>query len=215
MKRYYPTVFGALCLLLAIIIFVADRSSSKGTAIADCISAGGSFNLSSGLCTPAGSSAPSTSVSPAHPASPLTQTVPSSGNAVSGGIGSVFATPANVVVLPVYYDVSSTTDTIRVASPSHGNGVASPLQVTGTARGEWFSEGSFPVVLVDSKGRILAKGNVASQGNWQTTDFVPFSGVLTFARQQSASTGSIYFLESNPSGMAANAQAAVEPVVFQ
>lgn len=58
--------------------------------------------------------------------------------------------------------------------------VSSPLTVRGKARGTWFFEASFPVILTDWDGRIIAETYAQAQSDWMTTEFVPFEATVTF-----------------------------------
>lgn len=114
-------------------------------------------------------------------------------------------------ILPTYYSqqIASTTLEVHVSNPITNTTVASPLTVTGEARGSWFFEGSFPITLTDSVGHILVQSHVTATSNWQTNDFVPFSASLSFAKQKSGSVGYLILRKDNPSGLAKN-DAAVE-----
>lgn len=93
---------------------------------------------------------------------------------------------------------------IRIAVPKPGATVSSPLTVTGQARGNWFFEATFPVVLTDWDGRIIAQTQARAQGDWMTTEFVPFTATLTFSRQSSGTRGFLILKKDNPSGLPAN-----------
>src|SRR3989338_3617253 len=71
------------------------------------------------------------------------------------------------------------TDIIRNLSVKEGDRIGSPLTITGEARGTGFFEASFPVVLTDWDGRIIAQMPAQAQGEWMTTEYVPFSVTLT------------------------------------
>ena len=75
---------------------------------------------------------------------------------------------------------ASLDDLIVLDSPLPGEVVASPLIVTGKARGTWYFEASFPVTLTDWDGRIIAEVPAQAQGEWMTTEYVPFVATLTF-----------------------------------
>ncbi len=92
-------------------------------------------------------------------------------------------------------------DLIRVSSPAEDELVASPLQVTGEARGNWYFEASFPMELLDANGNQIALGIGEAQGDWMTTDFVPFRGTLVFTTA-STPTGTLVLHKDNPSGLA-------------
>jgi len=88
---------------------------------------------------------------------------------------------------------------IMVESPKPGAVIRSPLKVRGQARGTWFFEGDFPLVLKDAKGRILARGFVTARGQWMTKEFVPFEGTLNFKEPAAAGRGILVFKKDNPS----------------
>ena len=110
---------------------------------------------------------------------------------------------------------------IRVSAPSPGETVSSPLQIRGEARGPWYFEGSFPVVLTDWDGRIIAEGNAEAQGEWTVEDFVPFRAGLDFQSPfqdgdpEFMRSGALILRKANPSGLPENAAAREIPVTFQ
>jgi hypothetical protein len=89
-------------------------------------------------------------------------------------------------------------DFIVVTSPQPGDVVRSPLKIRGQARGTWFFEGDFPLILKDPKGRIIARGYVTAQGPWMTKEFVPFEGRLTFNIPAKGGRGTLIFKKDNP-----------------
>lgn len=104
-------------------------------------------------------------------------------------------------------------DLIVVASPLPNAVVSSPLTVTGEARGNWYFEASFPVKLIDGNGNELAVTFAQAQGDWMTTDFVPFSVTLTFD-PPSTPTGALILEKDNPSGLPENDAFITVPVQF-
>jgi hypothetical protein len=89
-------------------------------------------------------------------------------------------------------------DFIVVASPKPGDVVRSPLKIRGQARGTWFFEGDFPLILKDPKGRVIARGYVTARGPWMTKEFVPFEGTLTFKIPVKGGRGTLVFQKDNP-----------------
>lgn len=89
---------------------------------------------------------------------------------------------------------------IRVTGPKDGELVKSPLVVAGEARGNWYFEASFPVQLLDANGTELAILPAQAQGEWMTTEFVPFSVTLSFP-QPTTPTGTLVLKKDNPSGL--------------
>lgn len=109
--------------------------------------------------------------------------------------------------------IRSKADIIRVATPGPGEEVTSPFTVKGEARGYWFFEASFPVKLLDGNGKEITVGIAQAQKEWMTTDFVPFSATLTFAKP-STEKGTLVFEKDNPSGLPEHADALRIPIVF-
>lgn len=102
---------------------------------------------------------------------------------------------------------------ITVAQPQPNTQVSSPLTVTGAARGTWYFEASFPVRLLDGNGNEIAVVPAQAQGDWMTTDFVPFIATLTFSPPSTA-TGTLVLEKDNPSGEPQNAASVSIPVTF-
>jgi hypothetical protein len=105
---------------------------------------------------------------------------------------------------------------IRVDSPKPNQIISSPLAITGTARGSWFFEASFPIVLVDWDGLIIANGVATAKENWMTSDFVPFEAKLTFIvdRKAYSDKGALILRKDNPSGLPENDDALEIPIIF-
>lgn len=94
-------------------------------------------------------------------------------------------------------------DLIRSDNPRPNAEIESPLMIEGQARGYWFFEGSFPVQVIDSEGRVLGEGFVSAEGEWMTEDFVSFSGVLEFdaINKDINSGGELLLIKDNPSDL--------------
>ena len=88
---------------------------------------------------------------------------------------------------------------IDVKAPAAGAVIDSPLSIQGRARGTWFFEGDFPVVLQDAYGNVVASGFVTAQGEWMTKEFVPFKESLSFTKPEKGDRGSLVFKKDNPS----------------
>ena len=118
-----------------------------------------------------------------------------------GGSPMVSATPT---VTPL------ADDTIVLYEPlPETHGITSPLTVRGKARGTWFFEASFPVVLTDWDGRIIASVPAQAKGDWMTTDFVEFEATLTFdvpagPGSNQPNRGFLILKKDNPSGLPEN-----------
>jgi hypothetical protein len=94
---------------------------------------------------------------------------------------------------------------IVVSSPLPESTVsASPIVIKGRAVGNWFFEASAPVDVVNWDGLIIGQGFVTvDQGyDWMTTDFVPFTGSVSYDASQLTpyKYGWIIMHKDNPSG---------------
>lgn len=105
-------------------------------------------------------------------------------------------------------------DLIKIDSPLQNQKINSPVSVKGEARGNWYFEASFPAQVLDGDGTVLGSGPVQAQGEWTTTNYVPFSGSIEFSKPKSK-TGSIIFKKDNPSGLPANDDSVSIPINFE
>jgi hypothetical protein len=98
-----------------------------------------------------------------------------------------------------------------------GKIISSPFTVTGFAKGNWFFEASFPIVVVDWDGRIIGKGIATAKDEWMTEKFVPFEGKITFEKPAGAEErvrrGAVIFRRDNPSDLPEN-DAALEIQIY-
>ena len=106
-------------------------------------------------------------------------------------------------------------EAIEVAFPKPNNEIVSPLTVTGQARGTWFFEASFPVVLTDWDGKIIASGIATAKEDWMTENFVPFEATLTFTKPAYKNNGFLILKKDNPSGLPEFDQAYEIPISFK
>lgn len=90
---------------------------------------------------------------------------------------------------------------IYVTKPDPNAIVASPMEITGRAPGNWFFEASAPVTLTNWDGLIIDESYVQAEGEWMTTDYVPFRGTITFAENNLYNRGFLIFKKDNPSGL--------------
>lgn len=125
-----------------------------------------------------------------------------------------------VVLLGALYFINTNTSTpvelnpnVSINSPKVNALVSSPLTVTGEASG-WYFEGSFPVTLLDANGKILVQFYATAQGDWMTSDFVPFISKLTFPKP-TTDTGTLVLMKDNPSGLPENDESVSIPVRFK
>ena len=92
--------------------------------------------------------------------------------------------------------------------------ITSPVTIDGEAAGNWFFEGSFPIVIVDWDGKILGEGIAQAEREWMTEDHVPFTATITFEKPTYKNTGAFIFKKDNPSGLPQNDATIEIPVTF-
>lgn len=124
--------------------------------------------------------------------------------------GNTYQTPSQGGETPQ----KASNDFIRVDSPTINQLITSPLQVSGEARGNWFFEANLPMHLEDASGNVIARSFNMAEGEWMTTNFVPFKGTITFTAPQTA-TGFLVIEKDNPSGLPENADSIRIPVKFR
>lgn len=119
---------------------------------------------------------------------------------------------------PTIYDretayKTSYKDLVKIETPAPFNTVSSPVTIRGVARGPWFFEASFPIKIVTDKGITIGSGIAQADGEWMTTDYVPFTAIITFTKG-GATEGEIIIAKDNPSGMPENDDSFIIPVKF-
>lgn len=113
---------------------------------------------------------------------------------------------------PQVYDYK---DQIQLFQPLPEASISSPLTIDGQARGTWFFEGDFPVVLTDWDGLIIAQGYAQAETDWMTQDWVPFTVELEFTTPEYNPRGSLILQKANPSGLPENDDALEITVYFE
>jgi hypothetical protein len=108
---------------------------------------------------------------------------------------------------------------IRVTSPKAGDSITSPLKITGEARGNWYFEANFPIILTNWDGLIIAEGYATAKGEWMTTEFVPFEATITYTKPTGGEAfnnrGFLILKKDNPSGLPENDAALEIPIFFK
>jgi len=124
-----------------------------------------------------------------------------------------------VIGLIVWLSPESSDEVIRISSPKDGDEISSPLTIKGEARGFWFFEGDFPIILTDWDGRIIAESYATAKGEWMTEDFVEFEGIIEFAKPEDigefSKRGSLILQRDNPSGLPENDDAREITIYFK
>lgn len=93
--------------------------------------------------------------------------------------------------------------------------LSSPITIKGEVPGNWSFEASFPVVVTNWDGLIIAEKPAQLEGDWMTENFVPFSVDLTFETPTVYKNGSLILRKDNPSGLPENDDAVEIPINFR
>lgn len=94
-------------------------------------------------------------------------------------------------------------DMIEVVSPLPGSFVEKNFSITGTARGPWFFEASFPVEVIGYNGEKLVQIPASAKSEWMTTNFVPFQADIKLPESYVGPV-TIVLRKDNPSGLPEN-----------
>jgi hypothetical protein len=110
--------------------------------------------------------------------------------------------------------VPTVASAIRVVTPVPNTGISSPVTIAGEARGNWFFEATFPIVIEDANGLAIGQGFAEAQGDWMTNLMVPFAATVFFTLPLGVEQGNIVFKRDNPSGLPANEESVKIPIRF-
>ena len=89
---------------------------------------------------------------------------------------------------------------IELHNPFPNDPIQSPLTIQGMAKGPWYFEASFPVYLLDAAGDTIAQTPAQAEGEWMTTNMVPFKATLEFTAP-AGDSGTLILSKSNASGL--------------
>lgn len=105
---------------------------------------------------------------------------------------------------------------IVINTPKPQQELSSPISITGKARGNWFFEGSFPITVVNWDGLIIGQGIATAQGEWMTTEFVPFTASISYSLATGTpyNRGAIILKKDNPSGLPEHDDFREIPIIF-
>ncbi|MFW6352133.1 MAG: Gmad2 immunoglobulin-like domain-containing protein [Bacteroidota bacterium] len=88
---------------------------------------------------------------------------------------------------------------IRIEQPEKNAVITSPLLIKGEAKGSWFFEAEFPIHLIKD-GETISQAIAKAEGNWMTSDFVPFSANMEFSEIPSGENAYLLLKNNNASG---------------
>ena len=109
--------------------------------------------------------------------------------------------------------VDDKSDFIKVTKPLANSSISSPVEISGQARGTWFFEGSFPIIIMDANDLIIGQGIATSSEEWMTENFIPFNATVYFERTETPS-GKFILKKDNPSGLKEKDDQLILPIQF-
>lgn len=119
------------------------------------------------------------------------------------------------VKLPEVEEMSKEDSLIKVSYPKLNDKITNPLVIKGEARGTYFFEASFPVILTNWDGLIIAEGIAQAEEEWMTEDFVPFTATVNFKKPEYGERGFLILKKDNPSGLPEHDFAIEIPINFK
>ena len=111
--------------------------------------------------------------------------------------------------------IAHNTDMFETVSVSNGELVKPKTKVTGSVRGNWYFEASFPVELRSATGTVFWTGVAKTNSNWMTTNFAPFSTIINYTPFGTPTPAVLVLKKDNPSGEPINDDELQIPVVVQ
>ncbi len=117
---------------------------------------------------------------------------------------------------PIVENPPVTDELIIIETPVPNQKVSSPIMVVGKARGNWFFEASFPIVVTNWDGLIIGQGIATAQGDWMTAEFVPFTASISYTLPSETpyNRGTLILRKDNPSGLSEHDEAREIPIIF-
>jgi hypothetical protein len=116
-------------------------------------------------------------------------------------------------------NVSEKSDLIKITNIKANQNITSPVVIKGEARGTWFYESIFPVLIVDWDGKIIGQGLANADGEWKTDDFVSFSATIEYDKSEIsglyANRGSLILIKTDMSDSPQNDDALEFPVTLK
>lgn len=95
--------------------------------------------------------------------------------------------------------VNASDSLIHVTLPFPDAVVGKKFSVIGEARGSWFFEASFPVMVIGKDGVILDQRPAMAKGEWMTENFVPFQADMEIPETY-IGPAKLILKNDNPSG---------------
>ncbi len=104
---------------------------------------------------------------------------------------------------------------VVIASPLPGAATPRSFTIAGAARGPWFFEANLPIDIKNATGTVLMTIPATAQGDWMTTELVPFSTLVELPADTLPGVYTITIKKDNPSGLPENDGSIEFPVIVQ
>lgn len=99
--------------------------------------------------------------------------------------------------------ISDKGDNIYIKEPKKNASIECNSKLIGTAKGSWFFEGSFPVLIFTKEGELIKSSYASATEDWMTDDYVDFEVEVNCAECEGKEL-EIMLNKDNPSGLEAN-----------
>jgi hypothetical protein len=112
---------------------------------------------------------------------------------------------------PTY--INATSGIISVTTPTPGAVTGKEFEVRGNARG-WYFEGSFPVEILDTNGKILTTSPAQAQSDWMTSAPVRFIAKIKIPNSY-IGKATVVLKKDNPSELKENDASMSFPITIE
>ena len=110
---------------------------------------------------------------------------------------------------------NASADLIVPELPFPGAVVGKEFFVIGKARGNWYFEATFPVEVLDKDGKQLFATYAQAQGEWMTTEFVPFKSEPIKIIESYIGPATLVLHKDNPSGLPEHDASISFPIIIE
>lgn len=93
---------------------------------------------------------------------------------------------------------------IKLENLNMGDKVMTPFVINGEVPGNWSSEGSFTIEVVDDQENVIGKSTAVLDGDWMTDNYVNFSANIEYNLPTNTPEGRVILQKDNPSGLSEN-----------
>lgn len=118
-------------------------------------------------------------------------------------------------IAPTIIYTNASADMIRMEVPFPGAVVGKEFRAVGEARGNWYFEASFPLEVLDKDGNRLFQTYATAQGEWMTTQFVPFMSEPIIIPATYIGPATLVLHKDNPSGLPEHDASISFPIIIE